>query len=164
MRSDEHRAADESAIRALYLQMMDGWNQGDAARFAAAPLTDDVDFIAFDGHQFHGRAELEEFHEPLFKTHLKGTRLVGDVTSIRFLSPDIALMHARGGTILKGRSSPAPERDSVQTMVAERREGRWWITAFQNTRVRPIGESFGGTLLWLVTDPLWGLVLPRRRR
>jgi uncharacterized protein (TIGR02246 family) len=41
-------AADEDAIRAIHQRMIDAWNAGDAAAFAA-PFTDDADFIAFEG-------------------------------------------------------------------------------------------------------------------
>jgi hypothetical protein len=39
---------------------------------------------------------------------------------VRFLSPDVALMHAVGGTVMRGKSEPSPERDSIQTLVAIR--------------------------------------------
>jgi uncharacterized protein (TIGR02246 family) len=41
-------AADETAIRALYHQMIDGWNAGSGDAFAA-PFEEDGDQIAFDG-------------------------------------------------------------------------------------------------------------------
>lgn len=149
-------------VRALYLAVMDGWNRGSAAAFAA-PFTGDADFVAFDGTRFHGRDEIVRFHEPLFRTHLRGTRLTGDVTDIRFVGADVAVVHARGGTIPRGKRQPAPERDSIQTLVAVRRDGRWQLAAFQNTRVRPIGQHFSGTLLWLATDWLWRWCLPREK-
>jgi uncharacterized protein (TIGR02246 family) len=84
-------------------------------RTFAAPFAEDGDFIAFDGTHFKGRQKIAQFHQPLFETHLKGTRLVGEVTSVRFLSPDVVLMHAAGGTVMHGKSAPSPERDSIQT-------------------------------------------------
>jgi uncharacterized protein (TIGR02246 family) len=153
----------ENELRALYAALMDGWNRGSAEAFAA-PLDDEVDFIAFDGTRFRRRDELVRFHEPLFKTHLKGTRLVGDVTDVRFLGSDVAVLHARGGTIMRGRSRPSPERDSVQTLVAVKREGRWRLIAFQNTRIRPIGQNALGTLCWLIGDWFWKWCLPRSAR
>jgi hypothetical protein len=39
--------SDEAAIRALYEQLMGGWNSGDGNAFAA-PFADDADFVAFD--------------------------------------------------------------------------------------------------------------------
>ena len=152
--------ADGDHVRALYLAVMEGWNRGSAAAFAA-PFTDDADFVAFDGTRFHGRDEIARFHAPLFRTHLRGTQLMGDVTDIRFVGPDVAVVHARGGTIPRGKRQPAPERDSVQTLVAVRRDGRWQLAAFQNTRVRPIGQNFSATLLWLATDRLWRWCLPK---
>jgi uncharacterized protein (TIGR02246 family) len=153
--------SDAEAVRSLYQQLMDGWNAGSAEGFAA-PFADEIDFIAFDGARFQRREELVRFHEPLFKTHLRGTRLVGEVTDVRFVSPDVAVMHATGDTILRGATRPAPERASLQTLVATRRDGRWRLVAFQNTRVRPIGQNAAGTLLWLITDRIWRWCLPRR--
>lgn len=147
-------ALEEAAVAALYQQMMDGWNQASAAAFAA-PFADVSDFIAFDGTHFRGRAEIERAHEPLFATHLKGMRLVGRIERVQFLSADVALMHAIGSTVLRGKSTPAPERDSTQTLVATRSDGGWQLVAFQNTRVRPIDRSAAGTLIWLLSDWLW---------
>jgi uncharacterized protein (TIGR02246 family) len=150
--------ADE--VRALYTRAIEGWNRGSGEAFAA-PFADDADFIAFDGVRFYGREEIARFHDPLFKTHLKGTRLVGDVTDVRFIGNDIAVLHASGGTVLPGKSRPAPERDSIQTLVAVKRSGAWQLIAFQNTRVRPIGRNLRSTFLWLVSDWLWKWCLPK---
>lgn len=152
-------AADEAAVRALFERMMEGWNAGSGEAFAA-PFTEDADFVAFDGTQLRGRREVAALHQDLFDKWLKGTRLVGHC-DVRFLSPDVALLIGYGGTVMRGKSNPAPERDSIQTLVAVRRDGEWRLASFQNTRSRPIGRSLPGTLIWAVTDLLWKLV--RRR-
>jgi uncharacterized protein (TIGR02246 family) len=85
--------ADESAVRALYQQLMDGWNKGSGDAFAAA-FTEDGDLVAFDGTHFEGREEIAPFHQQLFEKWLKGSRLVGEVKDVRFLGPDVAVMHA----------------------------------------------------------------------
>src|SRR5690606_5559853 len=154
----EPRPGDAEEIRALYHATMEGWNAGSGEAFAA-PFAEEADFIAFDGTRFHGREEIARFHDPLFKTHLKGTRLVGDVTDVRFVAPDAAVLHARGGAIMRGRREPARERDSLQTMVAVRNDGRWQLAAFQNTRVRPIGRNVLGTIA-LASDRLALEVVP----
>lgn len=69
---------DEAAVRALYRDLMDGWNKGSADAFAA-PFADDGDLIGFDGTHLKGRREIATFHQPLFDKWLKGTRLVGEV-------------------------------------------------------------------------------------
>src|SRR2546426_109515 len=107
----EPEPGDGGQIRALYLAAMQGWNVASGGAFAA-PFTEDADFIAFDGVRFRGRDEIARFHDPLFKTHLRGTRLVGDVTDVRFIAPGVAILHAYGGTVMRGRREAGPERDS----------------------------------------------------
>jgi uncharacterized protein (TIGR02246 family) len=148
---------DATAVRALYEQLMRGWNTGDAEVFAA-PFEEGADFVAFDGTHFKGRHEIVSSHQPLFDKWLKGTRLTGEVRAIRWLSPDVALVHAVGGTIMRNKSRPAPERDSVQTLVAVKRNGDWRLAAFHNTRIRPMGRNAGGTFVWLLSDWLWKLL------
>jgi len=148
-------SADEAAVRALYQQLMDGWNQGSGEAFAAV-FTEDGDLVGFDGTHLKGRQEIAPFHQQLFDKWLKGSRLVGQVKDVRFLSPDIAVMHAVGGTVMRGKSEPTPERDSIQTLVATRQEGdEWRLAAFQNTRLHPINNSAITFLIWTLSDLLW---------
>jgi uncharacterized protein (TIGR02246 family) len=72
--------------------------------------------------------------------------------SVRFLSPDVALMHAVGGTVMRVKSAPSPEQDSIQTLVATKRGGEWRLAAFHNTRVCPIGPRAAGTFVWMLSD------------
>jgi uncharacterized protein (TIGR02246 family) len=140
---------------------MDGWNEGSGEAFAA-PFASDGHLVAFDGTHFKSRDEIVSFQQPLFDKWLKGTRLVGQVESVRFLSPNVALMHALGGTVMRGKSRPAPERDSIQTLVAIKRDGEWRLVAFQNTRVRPMSRDARSAFIWLFTDWLWKVFGPTK--
>ena len=93
MGSETSQPEGEAAVRALYSQLMDGWNKGSGEAFAA-PFAENGHLIGFDGTHFTRRDEIVSFQQPLFDTWLKETRLVGEVQSVRFLSPDVALMHA----------------------------------------------------------------------
>lgn len=139
---------------------MDGWNDGNADAFAA-PFAENGDLVAFDGTHFKGRSEIVPFHRKLFTTHLKGTRLIGEVTDLRFLSDNVGLLHTTGSTIMRGKSRPSPERDSIQTLVAVRQNGSWQLAAFQNTRFRPMGRNTCGAFVWLLSDLLWKVFCPR---
>jgi uncharacterized protein (TIGR02246 family) len=133
-------AADEAAIRALYQQAMDGWNRGSGEAFAA-PFAEDGDLVGFDGTHLKGRQEITSFHQQLFDTYVKGTRLVGKIRSVRFLTSDVALMYVVGGTIMAGQTDIEPERNSVQTLVATKdNKGEWRLAAFQNTRAQYLGR------------------------
>jgi uncharacterized protein (TIGR02246 family) len=158
--STANHSTDEAALRALYQQLMDGWNQGSGDAFAAA-FTEDGALVGFDGTHLKGREEIAPFHQRLFDKWLKGSRLVGQLKEVRFLSPDVALIHAVGGTVMRGKSEPSPERDSIQTLVATRQDGEWRLSAFQNTRVRPMGRSTTSFLIWALTDLLWKVFGPR---
>jgi uncharacterized protein (TIGR02246 family) len=134
--------------------MFEGWNSGDAGAFAA-PFSENADFIAFDGTHIQGREAIENMHDPLFKTHLKNTKLVGEVIGFRFIEPGkAALMHTRSGTIMAGEEESA-ERDSIQTFVAAFQDGEWQFIAFHNNRIRPMGRDAAGTIIWLLSDLLW---------
>ena len=152
-KSTVNHAADEVAVRDLYRELMDGWNRGSGEAFAAV-FTEDGDLVAFDGTHFEGREEIAPFHQELFDKWMKGTRLVGRVKDVRFLSPDIALMHAVGSTVMRGKSEPSPERDSIQTLVAVRQNAQWRLAAFQNTRLR-IMRSGITFLVSAFSDLLW---------
>lgn len=154
--------ADEAAVHALYQELMDGWNRGSGEDFAAV-FTENGDLVAFDGTHFKGREEIAPFHQQLFDRWLKGSRLVGRVENVRFLSPDVALMHAVGSTVMRGKTGPSPERDSIQTLVAVRENGEWRLAAFQNTRIRSMGPNPVSFVLWTLTDLLWKVFRPNKR-
>jgi uncharacterized protein (TIGR02246 family) len=47
-------ATDEAAVRALYQQLMEAWNEGSGDAYAA-PFTEDGDLVGFDGPHIKGR-------------------------------------------------------------------------------------------------------------
>jgi uncharacterized protein (TIGR02246 family) len=130
---------DEAAIHGVYQQLLYGWNTGSGEVFAS-PFSAEADFIAFDGTQFKGRQEIAAFHQQLFDTFVRGTRLVGKVRSIRFVTDQVALVIAVGGTVLRGRFELEPEHNSIQTLVVARQDGQWQITAYQSTRADYTGR------------------------
>lgn len=151
------RAQDEAAVRALFAELLAAWGRGDGRAYGELFVAD-AEYIAFDGSHTHGREAIATSHQQLFDTFLKGTRLVGEIVGIRFLAPDVALLHTTGGTVGRGKARTAPEKDSIQTLVAARQGEAWRFVAFHNTRVRPIGPGFAAIITWLFTDLLWKLI------
>ena len=151
---------DEAALRALMQSLAGCWASGDAKAYANL-FTAEANYVAFDGVLQKGRAAIAAAHEPLFEKWLKGSRVAGEITSMRFLSPNVALIYAVGNTILAGQSAPAANRASIQTLVAVKRDGAWRFTAFHNTRVRPIGMGLSGVLAWRFADLAWKLLEPK---
>ena len=130
MQEDSH---DETTIKDIISRMVEAWNQGSAAEFAA-PFADDADFIAFEGTHLKGRKQIRDFHERLFDLDLKGTRLEGGVNFVRFLGPALAVMHAWATTTLKGQTNASSSRDSMQLFVVTKRDGAWRCDAMLNAR------------------------------
>jgi uncharacterized protein (TIGR02246 family) len=159
----QERAADEREVRALHQRMLDAWQHGHGERFAA-PFSDDAVFIGFDGSVMRGRRQIANVHQELFDRWLKGSRLLEERTEVRFVAPDVAIVHTVGGTVMRGKAKPAPERDSIQTLIAVRSAGAWCFVTFQNTRIRPIGAGAASALLWLVPDQLWRLLFRLSKR
>ena len=100
-------AADENAIRAIHQQMIDAWNTGNGSAFAAQ-FSDDADFVVFEGTHLKGRHQIATFTQQIFDTVMKGSRLEGEVNFVRFLSPDLAVMHSVVRTILPGQAEASP--------------------------------------------------------
>ncbi|HSK81902.1 MAG TPA: SgcJ/EcaC family oxidoreductase [Rubrobacter sp.] len=153
------RNPDEVAIRELFGLLLDDWGRGDGEAYGSR-FTEDAEYVAFDGTRTRGRREIAASHQQLFDKFLKGTRLTGRVLSMKFVRPDVALIHATGGTVMRDKTKPSPERNSIQTLVAVREDAEWRFAAFHNSRVRPIGSNAATFLLWAFTDRLWRIFAP----
>jgi uncharacterized protein (TIGR02246 family) len=126
-------AADEDAIRAIHQRMIDAWNAGDGAAFAA-PFTDDADFVAWEGTHLKGRPEITSFHRRAFDTVVKGSRLEGEVKFVHLLRPAHAVMHTVVRVTLRGQTQTSPSRDSMQFTVVSKRNGQWRGAGLMNAR------------------------------
>jgi uncharacterized protein (TIGR02246 family) len=126
-------STDETKLKEMHERMIEAWNRGSAAGFAA-PFAPDADFIAFEGSQLKGRSQIQQFHQMLFDTSLKNTRLEGGVHFVRFLRPDFAVVHAWATTTLPGQTNASSSRDSLQLFIATKHGGYWQFDAMQNSR------------------------------
>jgi uncharacterized protein (TIGR02246 family) len=130
------RTADDAEIRQLFDDLLDAWTRGDAIAYGET-FTADVDYIPYDGSRSTGRDEVVESHDQLFRGVLRGSALVGEIETIRYLRPDVAIVHTFGSVLMPWRTSLPERRLSRQTIVAVRGDDGWRFTAFHNARVRP---------------------------
>lgn len=131
-RSSAERDKDTAAIHAMFAELLAAWGRGDGRAYSAL-FTDDADYIAFDGSHTQGRQEIAASHQQLFDSWLKGTRLVGEITRLRFLARNVAFVLATGATLMPGKTRAG--RPSIQTFVAVRQADGWRFAAFHNTRI-----------------------------
>jgi uncharacterized protein (TIGR02246 family) len=133
-RGQNNHDADEAAIRDAVKQMETGWNTKSGAVFAK-PFAEDADYVVINGRYIKGHAIIESAHQQIFDTIYKDTTLSLMVKQIRFLRPDVAVIHVEGS-----RTGP-PSAEQLQramiTIVMTKDKTGWTIAAFQNTSVAP---------------------------
>ena len=134
--AQDNRAADEAALREIVKQMETGWNTKSGATFAKA-FAEDADYVIINGNYIKGRAVIERAHQQIFDTIFKDTTVTLTVQQIRFLRPDVAVVHVKGQ-----RTSPIKElvQDAMLTLFVTKEKQGWTIAAFQNTAVTPPGR------------------------
>src|SRR5437867_2935330 len=81
-------SSNEMEVRTLYRELLDGWNQRNAAAFAA-PFAEDGEVLGFDGSQMTGRVDITATLGQIFADHLTAP-YVSKVRSVRLLSPEVA--------------------------------------------------------------------------
>ena len=127
--------ADEEAIRQIELGFNEAWGRHDAHAMVES-MAEDVQFVTVNGAWTKTRADYLELMTRLhgasgpFRSSTRET----PVMDIRFLAPDVAIMHSRFhiyGDI------DEPERTGIGTRVVRRIDGQWQTVAVQNTDVRP---------------------------
>jgi uncharacterized protein (TIGR02246 family) len=125
------RAADEAAIRDNVKQLETGWNTKSGATFAK-PFAADADYVVINGMYIKGRDVIATQHQRIFDTIYKDTKIALTVKQVRFLRPDVVVVHASGH-----RDGPTSEliQDAMLTLVMTKEGQGWSIAAFQNTAV-----------------------------
>jgi len=132
--------ADESAVRNVLAEYTVSWNGHDTAAFGRL-FTEDCDYVNIAGVHWKGVQEIVQRQTELFQNRLKTAvrRLTG--AEVRFSTPDVALVHATwdvtGWSRPNGEAVPVLKEITTVTMV--KTDGKWLITAFQDT------ESGGST-------------------
>jgi uncharacterized protein (TIGR02246 family) len=129
-------SADESAIKQIVQQVQDAWNAHDGKAFAA-PFAPDADYVVVNGMKIKGREAIEKGHIQIFTTIYKDSHNLGTVKSIRFLRPDVAVVHIEWNLEVR----PGGEKgQAMNTMVMTKENGKWHIAAFHNTPVPAQGR------------------------
>jgi uncharacterized protein (TIGR02246 family) len=130
-------AADEAAVRENVRQMEAGWNAKSGALYAK-PFAADADYVVVNGMHLRGREAIEKSHQQIFDTFFRDSTLTVSVKQLRFLRPDVAVLHIEGVVRMR-QGAETNEPTSIITLVMTKEKGDWKIAAFQNTRV--MGEQ-----------------------
>lgn len=134
---------DEAVIKKCAMQQAEAWNAHDATAYASL-FTEDCDVVNVPGWWWKGRNELEKKLKAAYSLAFKNSKLTFTEVDVRFLSPEIAIAHAKwtmtGAKMPPG--IPTPEK-GIQTLVFIKKKNNdsekfaWLIAAFQNTLTLP---------------------------
>lgn len=130
-------ADDESSIRQVQTAQAHAWNKHDAAAYAAL-FTQDGDCVNVLGWWWRGRAEIQSKLTAAFAFVFHESRLTITDTSVRLLSPTIAVAHV-SWTMTGAKTPPGmPEpRQGIEIQVLQKIARHWLIVSFQNTNGVP---------------------------
>ena len=126
--------AEEAAIKQLVQQVQDGWNAHDGTAFSA-PFAADADYVVVNGMKVKGRDEIEKGHTQIFTTIYKDSRNLATVKGIRFLRPDVALVHIEWNLEYSAGGEKKKSR-AMNNWVVTKDNGKWSIASFQNTPIQ----------------------------
>lgn len=130
--------ADVDAVIAVLEGLVAAWERHDAEAYGDL-FTEDATYVTYVGTFYQGRQDIVDSHRTLFAGFLKGTQLADDIQSIRFHGPRTAVVNGRGDTFKNKRPR---KLSKIQTYTLIRQsDGEWRITAFHNTKRRPLMES-----------------------
>lgn len=135
-------AEDEKQIQQIVENIYTAWAEGDGVKYADN-FTDDVDYTVWNGIQFKGRESNIKNHQMIFDTFYKGTEVKFEITKLRFLTEDVAVVHFKGRLYKDGKlyENTPPV---VPVAILKKQNGKWRIAVFQNTPVIQRGELVVG--------------------
>jgi uncharacterized protein (TIGR02246 family) len=132
----------EQQIELILTGLADAWNDRDAEAWVDA-FAETSTFTNILGMHFPERAANKARHDQLFRTIFRDSTLGAEVLRVRMLGSHAAVADLEFR--LRGYQGLPPgivetEPGLLRTRlisVLERRNGRWWIVASQNTAILP---------------------------
>ena len=127
---------DVAAINSILAGNVVALNKHDPVGASRQYMTD-AEFTNVAGSHVKGQAEIEKFLAAGFATRLKAATWKPVNTTIRFIRPDVAIVHVTSeiSGFLNPDGSTAPPHNELSIRVFQKDSGVWRVAAFHNTRV-----------------------------
>lgn len=126
------KSTDEKAIYTIVKHMQEGWNAKSGEQFALH-FANDHDYVVWTGLYMPNstRTNNADAHQGLYEGPYRNMDIKLKIEKIRFIKPDVALVHALGAsTFDKNKSMDYPTL--LQTMVMVKENENWEIISFHN--------------------------------
>jgi len=127
-----HDAQARADIAAVVLGLEDAWAAGDGESWASY-FAKDADFTVWFGLYLRGHEAIADVHQEIFDSFYRSTKLRLHVRDLRFLRPDVAVVHFDGRIV--GSAEQSPEQPKfVPVAIMTKEEGHWRVAVFHNTK------------------------------
>jgi len=125
---DSANSSEDAAVKQVVAGFSDGWNTHDAHAMCAS-LADDIQWVNWRGEPLGSRQAVEDEHAKLFADLYKNTRRTDIVKTIRYISPDLAVVddYWTMTGARKRDGSDWPYRAGYSNFVMAKRGGRWIV-------------------------------------
>ena len=132
----QKRSKDEQEIRRIAMERIESFNNHVGPQSNSYTL--DADFVNAYGMWRRGSAEIESRQKERMQTVLKDAKITLIDLRIRFLKPDVAIvhqLHELSGVLTNTNEKMPPHRElGIRVMVKE--NSKWLTAAFHNTILR----------------------------
>lgn len=134
--------SDEAEIRdVVEVRWKQGFDAGDSHALAAL-FTEDADFVTANGYWWRGRQEIEQGLGVVLTGPFRGSALEQHVEKIRFLTPNLALVHVW----MQIRLPDGRVRRDRGDRIFAKQGGAWRCLALQNSVIKVPPEEIQGRL------------------
>ena len=123
---------------------VEGWNAGDAKKLASI-FVEDAEFVNVTGLWWHNKERIYQAHEYGLRVIFKGAQLKITRQKTRWLSKDIALVHAKmklTGQTPFGKAEKTNTKNNMLLFVCKHQNGSWMCETVQNTEILSGQEIF----------------------
>lgn len=133
--------ADEQRIRNIVQNEARAWTNGDAAAYSRDFAADGV-FTNILGQFSVGHEAFLKQHEYIFKGPYRGTTAQLDIVSLKFVRPDVAIVHVLSSvtgfeSLTQGLGTDSKGRLRTRLLqVLVRENGSWRIVDYHNVDVK----------------------------
>ncbi|MEJ7693019.1 SgcJ/EcaC family oxidoreductase [Daejeonella sp.] len=135
--SKTYNSRDLVALRLLPATWERYWNTHNMDSMGTM-LRKDVDFVTVAGTWLKGKAEAVKDHKQKHQTMFKSSVWTTDSMELKYLKPDLAIMHIGWG--LRGDfdpdGTPRQPRHGIFTWVIIKDKGQWKLLAVHNVNKR----------------------------
>lgn len=125
------KGEDEAAVRKVVSNFAESWNHPGMPGFGDL-FANDADFVVITGKWLKGRNEIVSYHKNLLETYYKGSHLTPEEITVRFVRPEVAIVHARWSASYT-EDGKEQKRTALMTITFTKQGTKWLIAAVHNT-------------------------------